>query len=75
MTYRGEEMKYDLWGCDIWNWCLELLEDPVYVRQMRWDAIRLSRFNGQEWVRFIDEPWTANRWWILQVSKRPLLAR
>ncbi|KAG2092954.1 uncharacterized protein F5147DRAFT_747983 [Suillus discolor] len=38
------------------------------------DAQRLSKFNGEQFVRFIDEPWTANAFWNAQ-SQLPLDAK
>lgn len=49
------------------QWCLELLDDTVIISQCRWDAERHYKYNGTHWVRFIDEPWTADEWWEVQV--------
>ncbi|KAG2011541.1 hypothetical protein CC2G_011648 [Coprinopsis cinerea AmutBmut pab1-1] len=64
-------MEYDFWVCDLWNdWALDLLQDPVYVREMHWHALRLFRHNGEKFERFINELWTGDAWWNVQ-SKLP----
>jgi Plavaka transposase len=68
VPYQKEDYKYDIWSFDLWEWALQLLRDPFYVSQMRWDALRLFRHNGQTFERFINEPWTANYWWQVQVT-------
>ena len=35
--------------------------------QMAWNSMRLSKFDGKEFKRFIDEPYTADSWWEVQV--------
>ncbi|KAI0658337.1 hypothetical protein C8Q70DRAFT_917521 [Cubamyces menziesii] len=71
-TYKKEPRQYDLYTRDLWDYCKDLLRDPYVVRQMEWDAQRLYRFDGASarWVRFIDEPLTANSSWTTQ-SKLP----
>jgi hypothetical protein len=41
--------------------------DPFLVPHFQWDAQRLSKFDGTKYVRFIDEPTTADRFWDIQV--------
>jgi hypothetical protein len=60
-------VELDLWMQPIFNWCLELLDSPKIVGQFRWNAERISRHNGEEFIRIFNEPWTANRWWEIQV--------
>ncbi|KAF6744588.1 hypothetical protein DFP72DRAFT_1078429 [Ephemerocybe angulata] len=66
VPYKNSEIEYDIWMRDLWDWCLELLHDPFHVRAMHWHAQRLYRHNGQEFERFINEPWTADDWWDIQ---------
>lgn len=49
------------------QWCLELLDNLPIISQFHWDAERHYKYNGMRWVRFIDEPWTADEWWEVQV--------
>lgn len=52
----------------LWDWCTELLMDPIIVRHIHWDAEKHFKCNGNDFERFIDEPWTADAWWELQVQ-------
>ena len=45
------------------------MNDPTLAPHFEWDAQRLSKFNGKEYVRFIHEPYTADRFWEIQVCK------
>ena len=71
MSVSFDDSTFDLeyWTTDLWDWVLELVEDPFYARAMHWDAERHYRHNGHEFERFINEPWTANAWWKAQVSE------
>ncbi|KAH6885699.1 hypothetical protein BKA70DRAFT_1236963 [Coprinopsis sp. MPI-PUGE-AT-0042] len=66
VPYQEEECKFDVWSFDLWEWALQLLHDPLYASQMRWDSLRLFRHNGFTFERFINEPWTADQWWNIQ---------
>jgi len=47
---------------------MDLVRSPLLAPYFEWDAQRLFKYNGTEFVRFIDEPWTADRWYEIQVS-------
>lgn len=68
IDYKDEVLSYDVWIRPLWSWCEELLLDPELIKEFRWDAEKLYKYDGENWVRFIDEPWTANSWWAFQVS-------
>ena len=46
-----------------------MLQSPDLIQHFEWDACRMSKFDKQSnsWVRFYDEPWTADRFWETQV--------
>lgn len=58
---------FDVWGRDLWDWTRDLLADPELIKHFEWDARRLSKFDGSSFIRFLDEPWTAERFWEVQV--------
>lgn len=58
-----------MWLRPLWDWCTELLLNPTLVAQFQWNAEKLFKFDGEIFERFIDEPWTANLWWDIQVSQ------
>jgi hypothetical protein len=47
---------------------MDLLQDTRLAPSFVWDAQRLYKHNGTGFERFIDEPWTADRWWRIQVG-------
>ena len=65
-----EIRKYKVWRRNLWNWTLDLLSNHSLYHHFTWDAERLYKYdiNSEAFVRFIDEPWTADRFWDIQVS-------
>ncbi len=49
------------------------VQDPLLAKHFRWDAQRLFKYDGEDWVRFIDEPWTADSFFDAQVGNFSLL--
>lgn len=68
MAYKGKEKEYDVWYRPLWAWARSLLREPQLANHFEWDAQRLYKHDGEEFVRFYHEPWTADRWWDIQVS-------
>jgi hypothetical protein len=52
---------------------MEHVKDPHLSLHMQWDAQRLYKFDGTSYVRFINEPYSADRFWMIQVCKHFLL--
>ncbi|KAI0035349.1 hypothetical protein K488DRAFT_43506 [Vararia minispora EC-137] len=67
VQYKGEDKEFVVFSRDLWQWTLDILQHRSLALQMTWDAERISKFNGFEWVRVIHEPWTAASWWDIQV--------
>jgi hypothetical protein len=55
----------------LWNWALDLVQDPCLAKCFVWDAVKMYRHNGKSFVRFWNEPWTADAFWELQVREPP----
>ncbi|KAI0633772.1 hypothetical protein C8Q77DRAFT_1218049 [Trametes polyzona] len=66
--YKNETRDYDLYIRDLWDYIKDILRDSYLMSQMDWDAYRLYRFDGPsaQWVRFLDEPFTADATWGIQ---------
>jgi hypothetical protein len=60
-------VDFDMYARPLWDWCTELLMDPNIVHQFHWYAEKHFKYSGDGFERFIDEPWTADAWWELQV--------
>lgn len=67
VNYKNDDVPFDMYARPIDQWCLELLDNLPIISQFHWDAERHYKYNGMRWVRFIDEPWTADEWWEVQV--------
>ncbi|KAJ3509195.1 hypothetical protein NLJ89_g5347 [Agrocybe chaxingu] len=76
LTFVYKEESYEFWSRNLWEWALELVKNPLLAPHFTWDAVKLSKFDGAKFVRFIHEPWTANRWWevqsVLPANGKPL---
>ncbi|KIJ58540.1 hypothetical protein HYDPIDRAFT_184182 [Hydnomerulius pinastri MD-312] len=70
VPYRKEEHQFDVHFRPLWNWAIDLLRDPRIGPHAVFDAERLYKYNGSKFVRFFDEPWTADAFWNAQ-SKLP----
>lgn len=67
VPHRDQEHNFDVWYRPLWDWACDLLKDPRLGPHFVFDAQRLYKFDGQDFVRFFDEPWTANAFWDCQV--------
>lgn len=66
-SYKNVDRTFELHYRSLWDWALDLLNDEHLAPHFEWDARKVFKFNGEEWVRFFNEPWTGNRWWDVQV--------
>ncbi|KAG1899351.1 uncharacterized protein F5891DRAFT_1128989 [Suillus fuscotomentosus] len=68
VTYKKDEQVYEVHAWPIWDWALDLLDNPLLVPQFVWDACCVYKRNDTEFECFFDEPWTGDRWWDIQSS-------
>ncbi|KAG1802204.1 uncharacterized protein HD556DRAFT_1196826, partial [Suillus plorans] len=73
VPYKQEECVYEVHALPIWEWALNLLENPLLAPHFIWDAQCVYKHNGAGFERFYDELWTADRWWDVQVLLSNLL--
>ncbi|KAG2336213.1 hypothetical protein BDR05DRAFT_1006072 [Suillus weaverae] len=66
VPHQGEAHEYKMYSCCLWSWALDLMRDSRFAPHFMFDAQHLYKFNGPCFVRFIDEPWTANAFWDAQ---------
>lgn len=67
MPFQGDNKTFQLFHRSIWDWAVDLLQDPQVGPHFVFNAEQFSKFNGDKFVRFIHEPWTANAFWEYQV--------
>ncbi|KAG0705638.1 hypothetical protein DFH29DRAFT_980865 [Suillus ampliporus] len=65
------DMEYMVYFHPLWDWAVDLLRHPIIGPHFIFDAQRLSKFDGHTFVRFIDEPWTADAFWDCQSQIPP----
>ena len=68
--YKGNSREFDVWVRPISEWAEEMLQDEDLINHFVWDAQHVSKFDGSSgsWIRVFDEPWTADRFWEIQVG-------
>ncbi|TFK16685.1 hypothetical protein FA15DRAFT_606591, partial [Coprinopsis marcescibilis] len=68
-TYDNEVKEYTFHCRPLLDWAFNLVRDPLLLRYFEWDAQRLFKYDEsqQKWVHFINEPWTADLWYDIQV--------
>ncbi|KAG1744575.1 uncharacterized protein EDB91DRAFT_1236508 [Suillus paluster] len=70
VPFQGIDKTFPLFHCLLWDWAMDLLQDPQVGPHFIFDPQRLLKFDGEKFIRFIHEPWTANNFWEYQ-SKIP----
>ena len=70
MQYGQEESPwvYSFFHRPVWDWLLSLVQDKVLAPHFVWHPQRQYKRVGQTWVRYVDEPYTADRMWTIQVN-------
>ncbi|KAJ7038856.1 hypothetical protein C8F04DRAFT_950739 [Mycena alexandri] len=70
VPYKDQVRSFEMYARPLWNWALDLVQDPQLADFFVWDAEKDYIFNGTKYVRFYTEPWTAEAMWDIQ-SKLP----
>ncbi|KAG2137820.1 hypothetical protein BD769DRAFT_1351482 [Suillus cothurnatus] len=71
VTYKKNDQVYEVHARPIWDWALDLLDNPLLAPHFVWDACRVYKRSAAGFERFFDEPWTGDRWWDIQSSLPP----
>ncbi|KAJ7059195.1 hypothetical protein C8F01DRAFT_1370778 [Mycena amicta] len=66
VQYKDESQVFEMHARPLWSWTLDLVQDPRLAPFLFWDAEQRFRYNGQRWVPFYTEPWTASAYWDAQ---------
>ncbi|KAJ7613048.1 hypothetical protein FB45DRAFT_759393 [Roridomyces roridus] len=59
----GETRKYSFFYRNPWEWIKTLLQDPSLACHSNWKSRKMFYSEGDHTERFVNEPWTGNRWW------------
>ncbi|KAJ7360797.1 hypothetical protein DFH08DRAFT_921182 [Mycena albidolilacea] len=66
VPYKNTLVPFKMHARPLWNWAMDLIRDPCLAKCFVWDAVKMNRHNGKSFVRFWNEPWTADAFWELQ---------
>ncbi|KIK76333.1 hypothetical protein PAXRUDRAFT_91038, partial [Paxillus rubicundulus Ve08.2h10] len=61
-----KELEFNMYTQPLWDWAMDMLQDPLLVPHFMWDVQYLYKYNGECVKQFIHEPWTADQWWNIQ---------
>ncbi|KAJ7243981.1 hypothetical protein C8J57DRAFT_1452331 [Mycena rebaudengoi] len=73
VPYQDTTVDFEMYARPLWNWTLDLLQDPRLAPFFVWDAEEAYKYNGTKFVRFYTEPWTAAAFWELQAKLCPYI--
>ncbi|KAJ7824944.1 hypothetical protein B0H13DRAFT_1918851 [Mycena leptocephala] len=68
VQYKNENKTYDTHTRPLWDWARSLIQDRRLPSSFVWDAEKAYKFDGETYVRFYQEPWTADAFWTAQSS-------
>ncbi|KAF8173786.1 hypothetical protein K438DRAFT_1908928 [Mycena galopus ATCC 62051] len=68
VQYKKQDKTFDTYVWPLWDLTLSLVQDPRLASCFVWDAEKAYKFNGDSYVRFYHEPWTADAFWDAQLG-------
>ncbi|KAG1785043.1 uncharacterized protein HD556DRAFT_1451136 [Suillus plorans] len=71
VPYKKEEWVYKVHACPLWDWALDLLNDPLLALHFVWDVQRGYKHDSTDFECFFNEPWTGDWWWDIQSHLPP----
>ncbi|KAG2746427.1 hypothetical protein P692DRAFT_20739914 [Suillus brevipes Sb2] len=73
VPFTGDEglREYDVHYRDLWELAADMLRNPRLFPHFTFDAHRLSKFDGNTFVSFVDEPFTVRDIWDVQSQLPP----
>ncbi|KAG1897470.1 uncharacterized protein F5891DRAFT_1191931 [Suillus fuscotomentosus] len=70
VEYKKENIEYEVYSRPLWDWALDLLDNPLLAPHFVWDTQRVYKHDGVGFECFFHKPWTGDRWWNLQWLKK-----
>ncbi|KAG2350133.1 hypothetical protein BDR05DRAFT_942666 [Suillus weaverae] len=68
VPFTDKSWDFDVYYRDLWEWATDLLHNPDLFPHFHFNAQCLSKFNGQLFKQFVDEPFTAQHFWDAQLQ-------
>ncbi|KAG0698920.1 hypothetical protein DFH29DRAFT_809715 [Suillus ampliporus] len=66
VDYKQDKLEFEVYTQSLWDWALDLLQEPLLAPHFVWDAQQLFKHDGTQYEHFIHKLWTADRWWCIQ---------
>ncbi|KAJ7807320.1 hypothetical protein B0H14DRAFT_3483424 [Mycena olivaceomarginata] len=63
VLYKASPQTFEMYARPLWNWAMDIVQDPHLADFFCWDAEQRYIFDGVNWQRFYTEPWTAEAMW------------
>ncbi|KAG8220743.1 hypothetical protein J3R82DRAFT_2156 [Butyriboletus roseoflavus] len=60
--------QFHMWYRSLWDWACDLVKDPSVGPHCIFNVQRLSKFDGNSFIRLIDEPYTTDSFWNFQTE-------
>ncbi|KAI6145808.1 hypothetical protein BKA82DRAFT_4330460 [Pisolithus tinctorius] len=67
VPYKGSDMTFPIHIHPLWDWALDLLQNPSLALHFIWDAEWVFKLDGETYECFYSEPWTGDCWWDIQL--------
>ncbi|KAJ3019129.1 hypothetical protein NUW54_g162 [Trametes sanguinea] len=68
VPYKKQPVSHTLYTRDVWEYIKDIICNPYLASRIEWNAHCLFQYDKQakSWIRFIDEPLTADAAWRIQ---------
>ncbi|KAI5997651.1 hypothetical protein F5J12DRAFT_725225 [Pisolithus orientalis] len=67
VPYKGSDVTFPIHIHPLWDWALDLLQNPFLEPHFIWDAEWVFKLDGETYEHFYTEPWMGDHWWDIQV--------
>ncbi|KIN97740.1 hypothetical protein M404DRAFT_32072 [Pisolithus tinctorius Marx 270] len=67
--YKGSDVTFPIHICPLWDWALDLLQNPSLALHFVWDAEWVFKLDGETYECFYTKPWMGDCWWDIQVPE------
>ena len=47
MEYKDKKLEFQFLCCDLWEWAMDLVKDPLLAPHFHWDAQCLYKYKGK----------------------------
>ncbi|KAG1728188.1 uncharacterized protein EDB91DRAFT_1239436 [Suillus paluster] len=66
VLYKKEQQVFEVHARPLWDWALDLLDNPLLAPHFVWDAQHVYKHNDTDFECFFNELWTGDQWCEIQ---------